>query len=62
MIDTFNLSNGDLNNQVFYTKGSSDWQIWQKPSSAKMVSILIIGGGGGGGAGQAGTGSTTRRS
>lgn len=62
MIDTFHLSNSDLNNQVFYTNGTTNWQIWQKPASAKMVSILVIGGGGGGGAGQAGTGSTTRRS
>ena len=63
MIDTFHLSNGDLNNQVFYTNGGGNsWQIWQKPSSTKMVSILVIGGGGGGGSGQSGTGSTTRRS
>ena len=61
MIDTFHLSNGDLNNQVFYTNGSSNWQIWQKPSSAKMVSILIIGGGGGGGSGQGSTAGTSRR-
>jgi hypothetical protein len=62
MIDTFNLPNSDLKNQVFYTKGTSDWQVWQKPSFTKMVSIVVIGGGGGGGAGQPGTGSTTRRS
>jgi hypothetical protein len=63
MIDTFHLSNSDLNNQVFYTNGGSNsWQIWQKPSNAKMVSFLVIGGGGGGGSGQSGTGSTTRRS
>jgi hypothetical protein len=63
MIDTFHLSNGDLNNQVFYTNGGGNsWQIWQKPSSTKMVSILVIGGGGGGGSGQSGTGSSTRRS
>ena len=61
MIDTFNLTNYESNSQVFYTKGTSDWQIWQKPNNAKIVSFLVIGGGGGGGSGQAGTGSTTRR-
>ena len=58
--DTFNLLDNDLNNQVFYTKGA-DWQVWQKPSNAKMVSLVVIGGGGGGGSGQSGTSSSTRR-
>ena len=49
MIDFFNLSDNNLDSQVFYTKGT-DFQIWQKPSYAKMVCILCIGGGSGGGA------------
>ena len=61
MIDVFNILDGSPLNQVFYTKGSTDWQVWQKPNNAKMVSILCIGGGGGGGSGQARAGSSTGR-
>jgi hypothetical protein len=61
MIDFFNIPNSPENYQVFYTKGSTDWQMWKKPANCKMVMILCIGGGGGGGGGQAGTASTTRR-
>ena len=61
MIDYFNVSDNALYNQVFYTKGSTDWQIFQKPNYCRLVSIFCIGGGGGGGAGQQGAGSTSRR-
>ena len=60
MMDVFHMMDSSEYNQVFYTKGSTDWHIWQKPNNCKMVSILCIGGGGGGGGGQVGTGSTTR--
>ena len=61
MIDFFNTTDNSINNQIFYTKGSSDWQIWKKPANCKMVMIFCMGSGGGGGAGQNGTVSTTRR-
>ena len=61
MIDFFNIPDNSLNSQVFYTKGSTDWQIWEKPANCKMVMILCMGGGGGGGGGQNGSPATTRR-
>lgn len=61
MIDFFNIPNTPENYQVFYTKGSTDWQVWKKPANCKMVMIFCMGSGGGGGGGQAGTASTTRR-
>lgn len=61
MIDVFNVSDNSAINQVFYTKGNTDWQTWNKPQNAKFISIFCLGSGGGGGAGQAGSGSTTRR-
>lgn len=50
-MDIFNLQNNNLNNQVFLTNGSTNWQIWQKPRNCKFVFIFILGGGGGGGSG-----------
>lgn len=61
MLDVFNITDNSPFNQVFYTKGTTDWQVWNKPSNAKMVYILCMGSGSGGGAGQNGTVSTTRR-
>lgn len=61
MIDVFNINDSSANNQVFYTKGNTDWQTWIKPQNAKFISIFCLGSGGGGGAGQAGTGGATRR-
>ena len=61
MIDTFNLSNQELNSQAFYTQGTLNWQVWQKPNNAKMVSIIAIGGGGGGGSGQVTAAGSSRR-
>ena len=61
MLDVFNVNDNSANNQVFYTKGITDWQIWTKPQGIRFVSIFCLGSGGGGGAGQAGAGSTTRR-
>lgn len=51
MIDMYNLSTNSLNAQTF-TAGSTQWQIWNKPSNAKMVYIFVIGGGAGGGGGR----------
>lgn len=57
----FNLTDSAINNQVFYTKGSTDYQIWTKPANAKFVSIFCLGSGGGGGGGMTGTATTARR-
>ena len=61
MIDVFNLTNTIIQNQVFYTKGVTDWQVWNKPNNCRFIFIMCIGGGGGGGAGQNGAGSTSRQ-
>ena len=50
-MDIFNIPNTNLNNQVFFTNGSTNWQIWQKPKNCKFVYMFLIGGGGGGGSG-----------
>jgi len=61
MIDTFNISDGSVNRQVFYAVGQDTFQTWNKPKNCKFVYFVVIGGGGGGGAGQGGTVSTSRR-
>jgi hypothetical protein len=50
-MDIFNIPNTNLNNQVFFTNGDTNWQIWQKPKNCKFVNMFLIGGGGGGGSG-----------
>lgn len=57
----FNLTDNSVNNQVFYTKGTADFQLWTKPLNAKFVSIFCLGSGGGGGGGMVGTATTARR-
>ena len=57
----FNLADSAINSQVFYAKGASDFQIWQKPPGCKMVQILCLGSGSGGGGGTVGTASTARK-
>lgn len=53
MLDVFNIPDGNILNQVFYTNGTTNsWQIWNKPKNCKFVSILAIGGGGGAGGGR----------
>jgi len=61
MIDVFNTSNSAQNSQVFYAKGTTDFQVWNKPNGVKFVSIFCLGSGGGGGAGAANTASSARR-
>lgn len=51
MIDTFNLPDDSLTKEVFYANGTTSWQIWTKPTNAKFIYMVLIGGGGGGGAG-----------
>ena len=57
----FNLTDTSVNNQVFYTKGTTDFQLWTKPPNAKFVSIFCLGSGGGGGGGMTGTATSARR-
>lgn len=59
--DFFNLPDNALNNQVFYAKGGTDFQIWSKPQNCKFVNIFCLGSGAGGGYGQTGAGGTSRR-
>lgn len=59
--DFFNLPDNALNNQVFYAKGGTDFQVWTKPQNCKFVNIFCLGSGAGGGSGQAGTSGTSRR-
>lgn len=61
MIDIFNTNNGAQNSQVFYAKGTTDFQIWNKPNGVKFVNIFCLGSGGGGGAGSVNTASSARR-
>ena len=61
MIDVFNINNNSGVTQVFYTKTTSDYQVWNKPANAKFVSIFCLGSGGGGGNGMQGTATTARR-
>jgi hypothetical protein len=57
----FNLTDSAVNNQVFYTKGATGFQVWTKPANAKFVSIFCLGSGSGGGGGMVGTATTPRR-
>lgn len=57
----FNITDNAVNNQIFLPKGLSDFQVWNKPTNAKFVSIFCLGSGGGGGGGMVGTATTARR-
>ena len=59
--DFFNIPNNALSNQVFYSKGGTDFEIWSKPANAKFISIFCLGSGAGGGGGTAGTATTARK-
>jgi len=61
MIDTFHISDGSVNRQVFYATGPNAFQTWNKPQNCKFVYFFLIGGGGGGGGGQSGGTGTARR-
>jgi hypothetical protein len=51
MVDMFNLTADTFSNQIF-TADTLNWQVWNKPTNAKMVYIFCLGGGGGGGGGR----------
>ncbi len=61
MVDFFDISNGASNSQVFYTKGGSTFQVWNKPNNCKFVNIFCLGAGAGGGAGSVGLATAARR-
>ena len=59
MLDTFNLPGQEQVIKTFYAN-STNWQTWEKPNSAKFVSIVCIGAGGSGSGGVAGSNTTAR--
>lgn len=61
MNDIFNIPDNSVNNQVFYCKGNTDYQIWNKPANCKFVNIFCLGSGSGGGGGTPGTATTARK-
>jgi hypothetical protein len=58
MLDLFNIPGQQDNVKVFYTKGTTDWQTFQKPRNCKFIWMMCIGGAAGGGSGQ-GTATVT---
>lgn len=48
MIDTFNINDNSLQNQVFYFNGPTGWQVWNKPPNCNLVNFFLVGGGAGG--------------
>jgi hypothetical protein len=58
MLDTFNITDNSLINQVFYHKGNNAWQVWHKPPNCNFVNFYLLGGGAGGQGGEVGAGST----
>jgi hypothetical protein len=44
------------NVKIFYARGTTDWQTWQKPRGCKFIWVVCIGGGTGGAGGTNGTG------
>jgi hypothetical protein len=58
MLDTFNINDNSLVNQVFYHKGANAWQVWHKPPNCNFVNFYLLGGGAGGQGGDTGPGST----
>lgn len=58
MIDTFNINDNSLKNQVFYYTGPTGWQVWNKPPNCNLVNFFLLGGGAGGQGGGIGAAST----
>lgn len=50
------LTQQQENSWTFYEKGSSDWQIWERPDDCNMIHIWALGAGGGGSSGTMGCG------
>jgi len=58
MLDTFNINDNSLRNQVFYFNGTNGWQVWNKPQNCSLVNFFLLGGGAGGQGGGVGATST----
>lgn len=48
MLDIFNIPGQQDNIKIFYARGTTDWQTWQKPRNCKFIWIMCIGAGNGG--------------
>jgi len=48
MLDIFNIPGQQDNIKIFYARGTTDWQTWNKPRNCKFIWIMCIGGGAGG--------------
>jgi hypothetical protein len=48
MLDINFIPGQQDNVKIFYARGTSDWQTWQKPRNCKFIWIMCIGGGCGG--------------
>jgi len=51
MLDIFNIPGQQNNVSIFYARGTTDWQTWNKPRNCKFIWIMCIGGGCGGSGG-----------
>ena len=45
MLDIFNIPGQQDNIKIFYARGTTDWQTWQKPRNCKFIWMMCIGGG-----------------
>jgi len=45
MLDIFNIPEQQDNVKIFYARGTTDWQTWNKPRNCKFIWIMCIGGG-----------------
>jgi hypothetical protein len=48
MLDIFNIPGQQDNIKIFYARGTTDWQTWNKPRNCKFIWIMCIGAGNGG--------------
>ena len=51
MLDIFNIPGQQDNVKIFFARGTTDWQTWQKPRNCKFIWMMCIGGASGGGPG-----------
>jgi hypothetical protein len=48
MLDIFNIPGQQDNVSIFYARGTTDWQTWNKPRNCKFIWMMCIGAGAGG--------------
>jgi len=58
MLDINHIPIQSDNLKIFYARGTTDWQTWQKPRGCKFIWIMCIGGGAGGNGGGTNSPST----